>query len=120
MDIEKHLNKCPLDSTITLFKNKWVIYILRDLFIGKSRFIDFVKATPGLSNKQLSTILIDMQNNNLIVKNNYPGNNIAYELTNKGKSLNLILYAIAVFTIENNKTTIDENILIEYLGNVLL
>ena len=120
MDIEKHLNKCPLDNTMDLIKNKWVIYILRDLFAGKSRFKDFLNANPNLTRPMLSKTLKAMQKDNLIVKNKYPGNNIAYELTNKGKSLNLILYAVSVFTIENNKTSIDENILIEYLDNILL
>lgn len=103
MNIEKHIEKCPINETIDLLKRKWVIVILRDLFYGKCRFKDFLKSNPDLSKKQLSFCLDELEDNKLIkreVKNNpYM---IVYKLTSKGKSLNKILYEISIFTVENN------------------
>lgn len=102
MDIEKHIKKCPINETIDLFKRKWIILILRDLFYGKCRFKDFLESNPELSAKQLSFCLDEMETNDLI--NRKVQNNpymIVYKLTDKGKSLNKILYEISLFTVEN-------------------
>ena len=43
--------KCSVESALNLIKKKWVVQILRDLFFGKSRFSEFKKDKPKLSNK---------------------------------------------------------------------
>lgn len=120
MDIEQHFYNCQITKTVGLIKNKWIICILRDLFLGKSRFNDFLKCNKGLTKKQLSATLTKMENNQLIIKYYHHTNFTHYELTDKGKSLNKILYEIILFSIENNNNTLDNNILIDYLEENIL
>ena len=39
-------SKCPIELVVRLFKKKWVIEILRDLFFGKTRFSEFNQNCP--------------------------------------------------------------------------
>lgn len=103
MNITKHVKSCPIELVVKLINKKWVIQIIRDLFYGKSRFHEFKEDKPDLSNKVLSNCLKDMENNGLIhrVVDKCDKKNVRYKLTEKGKSLNKILYEIAMVTVES-------------------
>lgn len=75
---------------------------MRDLFFGKSRFHEFKQDKPDLSNKVLSSCLKDMENNGLIdrIVDKCDKKNVKYILTEKGKSLNKVVYEIAMVTVE--------------------
>ena len=107
MEINKNIKSCPIELVVTLFRKKWVIQIIRDLFFGKTRFNEFKEGKPNLSNKVLSNCLKDMENNGIIDKivDKYDKKNIRYKLTEKGKSLNKILYEIAMVTLNSEKYT---------------
>ena len=102
MDITKHIKTCPIELVVNLIRKKWVIHIIRDLFYGKTRFHEFKEGKPDLSNKVLSNCL-------------------KYILTEKGKSLNKVLYEIAMVTVDSEnysdklrnelKTSFEENLL---------
>jgi len=103
MEINKHIKSCPIELVVTLIRKKWVIQIIRDLFYGKSRFHEFLEGEPDLSNKVLSDCLKDMEKNGLIHKivDKFDKKNVKYKLTEKGKSLNKVLYEIAMVTLES-------------------
>ncbi|MBQ2652721.1 MAG: helix-turn-helix transcriptional regulator [Methanobrevibacter sp.] len=103
MNITKHVTSCPIELVVKLINKKWVIQIMRDLFYGKSRFQEFKEDKPDLSNKVLSNCLKDMENNGLIHKivDKCDKKNVRYKLTEKGKSLNKVLYEIAMVTVES-------------------
>ena len=103
MKIAKHIKTCPIELVVDLFRKKWVIQIIRDLFYGKTRFNEFKEGKPELSNKVLSNCLKDMEKNGLIHKivDKCDNKNIRYMLTDKGKSLNKILYEIAIVTVDS-------------------
>ena len=96
---------------------------MRDLFFGKSRFHEFMEDKPDLSNKVLSHCLKDMENNGLIQKivDKCDKKNVKYILTEKGKSLNKVIYEIAMVTVDSEnysdiirdglKTSFKENLL---------
>ena len=96
---------------------------MRDLFFGKSRFNEFKEDKPDLSNKVLSRCLKDMENNGLIQKivDKCDKKNVKYILTEKGKSLNKVIYEIAMVTVDSEnysdrirndlKTSFQENLL---------
>lgn len=123
MEINKHVKKCPIELVVTLIRKKWVIQIIRDLFFGKTRFHEFKEGKPKLSNKVLSNCLKDMEQNGLIHKivDKFDKKNVRYYLTEKGKSLNKVLYEIAMVTVDsenytdktkdNLKTAFRENLL---------
>ena len=103
MEATKKLNNFPIGDVIQLIRKKWVIDIIRDLFFGKSRFHEFKEDKPELSNKVLSNCLKDMENNGLIHKivDKCDQRNIRYKLTEKGQSLNKILFEIAMVTVDS-------------------
>ena len=94
-------NVCPIELAMQLINRKWVIQLLRDMFFGKTRFNEFKEGKPGLSNKVLSHCLKDMEENNLI-KRHELDDAIEYRLTDFGKSLNKVLYELAMFTLTSN------------------
>jgi DNA-binding HxlR family transcriptional regulator len=103
MNITKHVKSCPIELVVKLINKKWVIQIMRDLFYGKSRFHEFKEDKPDLSNKVLSNCLKDMESNGLIRKivDKCDKKNVKYMLTEKGKSLNKVLYEIAMVTVDS-------------------
>ena len=102
METLKHIKSCPIELVVKLINKKWVIQIIRDLFFGKSRFHEFKEDKPDLSNKVLSNCLKDMEKNGLIhrIADKYDKKNVRYILTEKGKSLNKVLYEIAMVTVD--------------------
>ena len=102
METLKHIKSCPIELVVKLISKKWVIQIIRDLFLGKSRFHEFKEDKPDLSNKVLSNCLKDMENNGLIhrIVDKCDRKNVTYQLTEKGKSLNKILYEIAMVSVD--------------------
>lgn len=123
METLKHIKSCPIELVVKLINKKWVIQIIRDLFFGKSRFHEFKEDKPDLSNKVLSNCLKDMEKNGLIhrIADKYDKKNVRYILTEKGKSLNKVLYEIAMVTVDSEnysdklandlKTSFKENLL---------
>lgn len=113
MNFNKKLKNFPIENVIQLIRKKWVIQIIRDLFFGKTRFNEFKEDKPDLSNRVLSNCLKEMESNGLIhrIADKYDKKNVRYFLTDKGKSLNKILYEIAMFGLEiekyNDKTKDD-------------
>lgn len=103
MNINKKLKNFPIENVVDLIRKKWVIQILRDLFFGKTRFNEFKQDKPNLSNRVLSNCLKDMEKNGLIQKivDKYNNRDVRYNLTEKGRSLNKILFEIAMVTLDN-------------------
>ena len=97
------INRCPVEEAIILINKKWVIQLVRDMFFGKSHFNEFKEDKPNLSNKVLSNCLKDMEKNGLILKIvDDESTNIEYKLTDKGLSLNKVIYELATFTLVND------------------
>ena len=105
MNFNKKLKNFPIENVSQLIRKKWVIQIIRDLFFGKTRFNEFKEDKPDLSNRVLSNCLKEMESNGLIhrIVDKYDKKNVRYFLTDKGKSLNKILYEIAMFGLEIEK-----------------
>ena len=123
MKITKHIKTCPIELVVDLFRKKWVIHIIRDLFYGKTRFNEFKEGKPELSNKVLSNCLKDMEDNGLIhrVVDKFDKRDIIYKLTDKGKSLNKVLYEIAMLTVEsgNYSDKLKDELKISFRENLL-
>lgn len=95
---------CPVDRTLNLINKKWSIQIVRDLFFGKKHFKEFKEDKPKLSNKVLSNCLKELEENGIIEKvvlNTTPVTT-EYYLTEYGKSMNRIIYELAMFTLKDD------------------
>ena len=119
----KDLITCPIENTLKLINRKWTIVLIRDMFSGKKRFLEFSENNDGLSNTVLSDTLKNMEKNNLIVKVE-SGRATEYFLTDKGLKLNKILYEMAVFGLDELECGDDGdleviNMFKEYYANLL-
>lgn len=94
---------CPVDKTLNLISKKWSIQIIRDMFFGKKHFKEFKEDKPKLSNKVLSNCLKDLEENGLIEKRvlNTTPVTTEYYLTDYGRSMNRIVYELAMFTLDD-------------------
>ncbi len=107
MNANAQLMNFPIDNVIRLIRKKWVVQIINDLFFGKTRFHEFKENKPKLSNRVLSSCLKDMENNGLIqrIADKYDKKNVRYYLTDKGQSLNKIIYEMAIFSVDSENYT---------------
>ena len=99
------LTRCPVELSADLISRKWVLQIICDMFFGKTRFTEFKEGKPELSNKALSRSLRFMEEQGLIerVVDRDDKTNIEYFLTEKGKSLNKVIYDLVEFTLDTNE-----------------
>ncbi len=108
MNIEKIV--CPVDITLNLFSKKWSIQIIRDMFFGKKHFKEFKEDKPNLSNKVLSNCLKELEENGLIEKKVFNTTPVTteYHLTEYGRSMNRIVYELAMFTLNDDNSYSEE------------
>lgn len=101
---------CPVDRTLNLINKKWSIQIIRDMFFGKKHFKEFKEDKPKLSNKVLSGCLKDLEENGLIEKKvlNTTPVTTEYYLTDYGRSMNRIVYELAMFTLSAEDSYTEE------------
>ena len=96
---------CLVDKTLNLINKKWSIQIIRDMFFGKKHFKEFKEDKPKLSNKVLSNCLKELEENGLIEKKVLSTTPVTteYYLTEYGKSMNKVIYELAMFTLHDEK-----------------
>lgn len=102
---------CPIEIAIEHIGKKWAINIIRDLFEGRKRFNEFLKANKNLSTKMLSARLKELEKDEIIEKKVVQMSPviIEYRLTKKGLGLNRILYELGRFSIiEYGKEVFDK------------
>lgn len=94
---------CPVDKTLNLINKKWSVQIIRDLFFGKKHFKEFKEDKPKLSNKVLSNCLKELEEHGLVEKKviNTTPVTTEYYLTEYGRSMNRIIYELAMFTLHD-------------------
>ncbi len=90
------LPPCPVETTLLLISDKWVVLVLRDLRTGTKRFGELMKSISGVSQKVLTEKLRRMEDNGLITRTVYPEVpiRVEYSLTELGESLSPILDAM--------------------------
>ena len=79
---------CPAVKAADVIGDKWVLLILRELFLGTARYNDFQRALPRISPTVLSTRLKQMEANGLVIKKTAAGQKATeYRLTRSGREL---------------------------------
>ena len=100
--------RCPLEVSVDMIGGKWTLQILRDLFMGRNRFSDFLEFNPGLSGKVLSTRLRELQERGLVEKRvvSVTPLRVEYRLSEKGCALGDVLYQVASFSMRYNASDV--------------
>jgi DNA-binding HxlR family transcriptional regulator len=82
-------SRCPVACALDVFGDRWTLLVIRDLFLGKSRFKDFVASPEAIPTNILADRLKRLQSHQVVdqVRDNEGSRHLAYRLTEKGKSL---------------------------------
>ena len=95
---------CPACGIIDRFGDKWSLRVLVLLNEnGVMRFNELLKATPGISQKMLTTTLRTLESHKLVSRKMYAEipPKVEYSLTPLGQSLMKPLYNLIEWTLEN-------------------
>lgn len=87
---------CPIACALDTIGDRWSMLVIRDLFLGKSRFKEFVESQEGITPNILTERLRRLENAGLIIRQRYsehPPRN-KYLLTAKGAELKPVVLAI--------------------------
>jgi DNA-binding HxlR family transcriptional regulator len=109
IDKIKEIKKCPIEYALEEIDKKWTLHIIKSIYLGSKRFNEILTDYDNLSNKVLADRLKELEKNGIIekeVKSTTPLL-IEYKLTSKGKSLNKVLFELAMFTVENFKEKLN-------------
>ncbi|MEE9378454.1 MAG: helix-turn-helix domain-containing protein [Candidatus Lokiarchaeia archaeon] len=107
----ENMKNCPIEVFLNYLGKKWTLQIIRDLFKGKKRFSEFLKANPQISTKMLSVRLTELQDLGIIQKKviSTAPKKGEYFLTRKGKALNKVLFQLAEFSLKNYPNEVYHN-----------
>lgn len=89
---------CPAMASADLLGDKWTLLILRELFLGTTRFSRFQRAIPRMSPSILSKRLKMLEAAEILTRTSpHKGQAIAYRLTRSGKELGPIIEGMAIW-----------------------
>lgn len=88
---------CPIAATLDIVGDRWTLVILRDLFIGKKRYSDFLASPERITTNILANRLDLIEKAGLATRKVYQDRpkRYEYELTEKGRDLLPILQAMS-------------------------
>jgi len=87
---------CPVACTLDLIGDRWTMLVVRDLFRGVTRYGDFQRSPEGIATNILASRLAMLTDHGIVEKVDSPSTKWKeYRLTERGKSLEPILIAVA-------------------------
>ena len=94
---------CPVARTLDLIGDRWTLLIIRDLFLGKTRFNQFREFTPAPPPKLLSERLQRLEQHGLVDRVVYSQRPLRaeYRLTPKGESLSAVVREMVAWGFEH-------------------
>lgn len=93
---------CPIACTLDLLGDRWTLLIIRDLYLGKSLFKEFLASPEKIATNILSARLSKLCEGGLVERNGQ-----AYSLSARGRSLLPLLDAVRQWGLENLPGTGD-------------
>ena len=83
---------CPISMATSVLCERWTLQIIRELFLGSTRYSEIQKFIPNLSPSLLKTRLRSLEEQGLIIrKKGVAANRHEYHLTAAGKALGPVL-----------------------------
>lgn len=92
----RKIDGCPIAGALQLIGDKWTMLVVRDLFAGPKRTTELLEDLHPISSRTLMGRLREMEQDNLLLRNNYGGlpRRVEYELTERGRLLIPLLDAL--------------------------
>ena len=94
---------CPIARTLDIIGDRWTMIIVRDLFLGETRFNQFLTSSPGLPPNLLVDRLKKLVEHGLVQRVIYSQHPLRaeYRLTENGQTLAPIVEAIVQWGLEH-------------------
>lgn len=88
---------CPLEKAINTVGGRWKMLVLRALFLhGAQRFNDLLRAIPGISAKELTRNLRELENAGLVTQSS-DGGVAPYALSTLGETMLPVFRELGAF-----------------------
>ena len=84
---------CPIARSLSVVGDRWTLLILRDCFMGKTRFDAFQKSL-GLTRHVLAERLARLVEAGVLEKHGYAPRRYDYRLTARGKALAPVMHGL--------------------------
>ena len=93
---EPRRSPCPVACLLDITGDRWSLLVVRDLFLGRSRFKDFSASPEGIPTNILSERLERLLRHGVIeqIPVDDSAKRLAYRLTAKGKALGPVMKAM--------------------------
>ncbi|MDA8571848.1 helix-turn-helix transcriptional regulator [Flavobacteriaceae bacterium] len=103
--MKKNRSNCPLTSALDIVGDKWSLLIIRDIFLGKKTFTEFLKSPEKIATNILSNRLELLINNGLLNVTKLPNDQKTkiYYLTDAGIEMYPIIYEMMQWSKNNLK-----------------
>jgi DNA-binding HxlR family transcriptional regulator len=90
---------CPLARALDVLGERWTLLLVRELLLGPQRFSDLRVHLPGIGPALLTQRLRDLEAAGLVQRTELPppAARIVYELTERGRALEAVIYELARF-----------------------
>jgi len=104
---EPRRSPCPVACTLDLLGDRWTLLVVRDLFVGKSRFNDFAQSPERIATNILTDRLKRLEEHGIVSRTTTDAHagRADYSLTAKGRSLGPVLKAVADWGLNNIEGT---------------
>lgn len=87
---------CPIGRAARVLGDRWVLLILREIYMGAERFEDFIEPL-GINRAALSSRLKMMQEAGLLVREPPEGKRARYGMTERAKALMPVYREMAIW-----------------------
>jgi len=93
---EPSRSPCPIGRAARVLGDRWVILIMREVYLGAERFEDFIEPL-GINRAALTSRLKIMQEAGLLTREPPEGKRARYVLTDKAKALAPVFREMAIW-----------------------
>lgn len=104
---DKRRSPCPVACCLDIMGDRWTLLIVRDLFLGKSRYKDFNSSPEGIPTNILAERLERLAKHDIIeqIPVSEGSKRMKYQLTAKGRALKPVILAMKKWGLEWEKDT---------------
>ena len=94
---------CPITNTLDVLGDKWTLLVIRDMFLGKKTYGEFLASPEGIPTNILADRLKRLEQHGIIDRTPYQQSPVryAYRLTSKGQQLSPVINAIIEWGLDN-------------------
>ena len=97
---------CPIARTLDIIGDRWTLLIVRDLFLGDTRFTEILEHSPRMPTKMLSDRLKSLEQHGIVERQVYSEHPLRaeYHLAPLGRTLEPVVSAIFAWGMQHTLT----------------